>query len=190
MNEKNLTAKLSEIQLELKVTKEQHNSFGKYNYRSCEDIFAAIKPLLGKFGCAIFAKDKIELVGDRYYVCAEVTLSDGKEVITTQAYAREAQTKKGMDEAQITGAASSYARKYALAGMFALDDNKDIDSSEDTPQSDGKKRQLTPSDKEWWGRAVSRAKKDGVLDEIKKHAILSLDNEVLLKKEAGILFVD
>lgn len=122
---------LTKIQTELKAPKSQFNKFGKYSYRSCEDILEAVKPLLEKYNVCLTLEDRIKLVGDRYYVMALASLDsvgDSNEGICVQAYAREAAEKKGMDEAQITGAASSYARKYALAGLFLLDDNKDPDA--------------------------------------------------------------
>lgn len=120
---------LAKIQRELKVPKSQFNSFGKYNYRSCEDIMEAVKPVLDKHGCTLVVSDEMKAVGERIYVCATATLSNGEKSHTVTAYAREAETKKGMDESQITGAASSYARKYALAGLFLLDDQKDADAT-------------------------------------------------------------
>lgn len=121
--------KLIEIQNELKAPKSQYNSFGKYNYRSCEDIQESLKPLLVKFGATVFIKDDIVLVDSRYYVKAIVTFVDIEtgNTIESFAYARESEEKKGMDSAQVTGATSSYARKYALNGLFLLDDTKDND---------------------------------------------------------------
>ena len=119
---------LMKIQQELRAPKGQFNRFGNYSYRSTEDILEALKPLLAKYGCVVTLRDDIVLIGDRYYVKSEVTImnKDGKTV-SASAFAREAETKKGMDESQITGTASSYARKYALNGLFAIDDNKDAD---------------------------------------------------------------
>jgi len=123
-----LIKKLSGIQGELKAPKGQFNKFGKYNYRNCEDILEAVKPLLVAQGLALIISDDVKAVGDRVYVVATVTLTDGEATMVNTAYAREALAKKGMDESQITGAASSYARKYALNGMFCIDDTKDADS--------------------------------------------------------------
>lgn len=120
---------LTRITRELKAPKNLKNSFGNYSYRNAESIYEAVKPLLEKHKASLIISDSIEAVGDRFYIKATATLSDSKgESISATAYAREAFTKKGMDEAQITGSASSYARKYALGGLFLLDDNKDIDS--------------------------------------------------------------
>jgi len=116
----------------LKAPKNQYNSFGKYKYRSCEDILEGVKPLLGN--CTLTISDRIEQVGDRFYIVATATLSDGKDNINVEAYAREALTKKGMDEAQVTGACSSYARKYALNALFCIDDTKDADSTDNRSQ--------------------------------------------------------
>ena len=124
---------LTKIQKELKVPKSQFNTFGNYHYRSCEDILEAIKPLLGN--AILTISDEMVLIGDRYYVKATATLSEGTASISTTAYARESLDKKGMDSAQITGSASSYARKYALNGLFCIEDTKDADTMkhEDTP---------------------------------------------------------
>ena len=123
---------LVKIQSELNCPKNQFNAFGKYKYRSCEDILEGVKPLLGN--CTLTISDRIEQVGDRFYIVATATLSDGKDNINVEAYAREALTKKGMDEAQVTGACSSYARKYALNALFCIDDTKDADSTDNRPQ--------------------------------------------------------
>ena len=126
--------KLMRIQAKLKAPKGQRNTFGNYNYRSCEDILEAVKPLLAEEGCTLTLSDEIELIGDRYYIKATATLKADKEEIQVSAYAREEQAKKGMDSAQVTGATSSYARKYALNGLFCIDDNKDPDTDEYTKQ--------------------------------------------------------
>lgn len=121
---------LIRIQSELKAPKSQYNSFGKYSYRNAEDILEAVKPLLSKYNATMYITDEVVEVGSRIYVKATVTLSDGKETITASAYAREPEDRKGMDASQITGATSSYARKYALNGLFAIDDTKDNDTNE------------------------------------------------------------
>jgi len=124
--------KLSVIQLELKVPKNQRNSFGNYNFRSCEDIMEASKPICRKHNCLLLCTDEIIYVGERYYIKATATLYDldSNESISVTAEAREEETKKGMDASQITGSSSSYARKYALGGLLQLDDNKDADTME------------------------------------------------------------
>lgn len=122
--------KLIKIQSELKAPKNQYNNFGKYSYRSAEDILEAVKPLLAKHGLAIILQDEIINVGDRYYIQAKVILHDAEgNTLVTTAQAREEENKKSMDSMQLTGATSSYARKYALNGMFAIDDTKDSDST-------------------------------------------------------------
>lgn len=121
--------KLLNIQSELKAPKNQTNNFGRYNYRSCEDILEAVKPILKKEKCVVIVNDEIEHVDNRFYVKATVSLVDVEsgEIIASSAYAREEENKKGMDSSQVTGASSSYARKYALNGLFAIDDTKDSD---------------------------------------------------------------
>lgn len=128
-------SKLTDIQNELKAPKNQYNKFGGYAYRSCEDILEAVKPLCKKHGCEVLMSDDIVLVGDRFYVKATCSFFDGERTTTTTAFAREELAKKGMDAAQVTGAASSYARKYALNAMFLIDDNKDADTNEQAIQA-------------------------------------------------------
>ena len=123
---------LAVIQSKLKAPKGQVNSFGKYKYRSCEDIVEAVKPLLAEHKAALIISDDIILIGERYYVKATVTLQVGTDSITVCGFAREAAEKKGMDVSQVTGAASSYSRKYALNGMFAIDDTKDADTKDNS----------------------------------------------------------
>ncbi|HDL8416693.1 TPA: ERF family protein [Yersinia enterocolitica] len=131
---KEFVIKLATIQRGLNVPKGQENKFGGYKYRSCEDIMEAAKPLLGDLLLSV--SDEIVLIGDRYYVKATATLTDGENTHSVSAMARESLTKKGMDDAQITGATSSYARKYSLNGLFAIDDAKDADTNEHYKQSD------------------------------------------------------
>lgn len=130
MSELNLVQKLLEIQKKLKAPKNQRNNFGKYNYRSCEDILEAVKPLNAAAGILLTISDDIELVDGRHYVKATCKVTDGKDEIIVTASAREADNKKGMDTAQVTGATSSYARKYALNGLYLIDDTKDVDTEE------------------------------------------------------------
>ncbi len=134
--------KLAAIQGELIAPKGQHNDFGKYNYRSCEDILKAVKPLCEKNDCMIYITNELKIVGDRYYVEAKVTFVDleSDEKIVSTAQAREEESKKGMDGSQVTGASSSYARKYALAGLFCIDNEKDSDA---TNNGDGKEDKKT-----------------------------------------------
>lgn len=122
---------LINIQSFLKAPKDKRNTFGGYNYRSCESILEAVKPLLKAEACTLTINDDIVQVGDRYYIKATATLRNSSgESVSATALAREEETKKGMDGAQVTGAASSYARKYALNGLFAIDDTKDPDTDE------------------------------------------------------------
>lgn len=124
-------SKLSAIQSALKAPKSQYNEFGKYKYRKAEDILEAVKPLLREAGCTLTCTDELVLVGERYYIKATAVITcaeDGSSVRTT-AYAREEETKKGMDGSQVTGASSSYARKYALNGLLCIDDTADSDTT-------------------------------------------------------------
>lgn len=121
---------LIKVQGSLKAPKDQTNTFGKYNYRSCEGILEAVKPLLKENALALHLSDAVEVIGDRVYIKATATITDGKEKREVTAYAREPVAKKGMDESQITGMASSYARKYALNGLLCIDDTKDADTNE------------------------------------------------------------
>lgn len=123
-----LLKSLKKLQINLKVPKEQRNNFGKYNYRSCEDILEEVKKVLDKENdCTLFLQDELVMLGGRFYVKATATYTNGKENISVSAYAREEEEKKGMDGSQITGSASSYARKYALNGLLLIDDTKDAD---------------------------------------------------------------
>lgn len=131
MEEKSLVKLLQEVQTELKAPKNQYNSFAKYHYRSQEDILEAVKPLLAKRGLALTLNDEIVQLGTRVYVKAAATLyGEMGKSFKVEAYAREPEEKKGMDESQITGTASSYARKYALNGLFAIDDTEDSDAQD------------------------------------------------------------
>lgn len=121
--------KLQIVQSELKAPKSQYNKFGGYAYRNCEDILEAVKPLLAKVNATLVITDEVVMIGERYYVKATAKFMDDKNTLFNTAYAREEETKKGMDGSQITGASSSYARKYALNGLFAIDDTKDSDTT-------------------------------------------------------------
>lgn len=132
---------LIKIQSELVAPKDLYNKFGNYKYRSAESILEALKPLLLKYNAELTISDEVVLVGDRVYVKATVSITDGKETKTVTAFAREPSEKKGMDSSQITGATSSYARKYALNGMFLIDDNKDADTEENKNESDERAKQ-------------------------------------------------
>ena len=128
----NITEKLMNIQVELKAPKNLYNSFGKYKYRNAEGIQEAVKPLLSKYKVSLTLDDEVICVAERVYVKATATILDteSEDKLSVSAFAREASDKKGMDDAQVTGATSSYARKYALNGLFLLDDTKDVDTEE------------------------------------------------------------
>lgn len=135
---KNITQKLIKVQSELKAPKGQHNDFGSYYYRSAEDILEAVKPLLSEQGLLMTITDIIEQIGERYYIQAKVILTDGEDTVEVTGYARESLNKKGMDDSQITGTASSYARKYAMNGLFLIDDTKDSDSNENRTERENR----------------------------------------------------
>lgn len=135
--------KLMKVQTKLKAPKNQRNNFGNYNYRSCEDILEALKPLLEKEKATINISDNIVLIGDRYYVEANVKFIDAEtgDLVEVKAMAREEGNKKGMDSSQLTGSTSSYARKYALNGMFAIDDTKDSDATNTHDKKESKPKE-------------------------------------------------
>lgn len=141
---------LSSIQAELNAPKNQFNSFGKYKYRSLEDIFEGLKPLIKKYECSVTVSDTLVQIGERYYIKATATLYDkeGQVVATNDGYAREEESKKGMDASQVTGATSSYARKYAMNGLFAIDDVKDSDGT-NTHGKETQQNKHTTKDDEW-----------------------------------------
>lgn len=159
--------KIVAIQSELKAPKGQYNSFGKYNYRSCEDILEGVKPLLAKHGLVLTIQDSIDLIGDRFYVKATATITDGKEQLSTSAYARESLDKKGMDASQVTGATSSYARKYALNGLLAIDDTKDADTMDNSK----KPVQQTQETVYNWNSLKTRAVQGGISKEELVHYV-------------------
>lgn len=145
--------KLMTVQWKLKAPKGQRNNFGNYNYRSCEDILEAVKPILSEVGAVVVINDNVIEIGDRIYIQAIASFIDTEDggKISTSAFAREALSKKGMDESQVTGAASSYARKYALNGLFAIDDSKDMDymntgNAEQSKQPRRTSKKLSPDE--------------------------------------------
>ena len=156
--------KLSAIQVKLNAPKKQYNSYGRYNYRSCEDILEGLKPHLEETKTAVTVNDEIVLIGERYYVKATATLHDceSDKSVSNTAYAREELTKKGMDASQITGSTSSYARKYALNGLFCIDDVKDADTR-DNRQKEAEEQ----------AKAESEAKdiENSVIDDLKARAL-------------------
>lgn len=159
--------KIVAIQSELKAPKGQYNSFGKYNYRSCEDILEGVKPLLAKHGLVLTIQDSIDLIGDRFYVKATATITDGKEQLSTSAYARESLDKKGMDASQVTGATSSYARKYALNGLLAIDDTKDADTMDNSKKSVQQTQETVYN----WQTLKARAVQGGISEEELVHYV-------------------
>lgn len=142
--------KLLAVQSELKAPKGQYNSFGDFNYRSCEDILEAVKPLLVKNKVSLRITDEIQMIGERFYVKATATFIDIEtgESVLNSASAREEKTKKGMDDSQITGTASSYARKYCLNGLFLIDDTKDADTEQYHNQQETAKKKEVPKKEE------------------------------------------
>ena len=189
MTEKNIYSKLIEVQKELKAPKGQYNNFGRYKYRSAEDILEAVKPLLHKRGLLQVITDDVISVGERIYIKATASIYDSVsyETISNSAFARESETKKGMDDSQITGTASSYARKYALNGLYAIDDTKDADSNEYNAQNgansggNGRSQLSTP--------LIQKPTKNELLklfNEVKTNGI----DEATLKAEMLIRFAD
>lgn len=168
-----LYGRLRCVQRDLKAPKNQYNSFGKYRYRSCEDILEGVKPILQEYGCAIVLSDTIEQIGDRFYVKATATFydCDTGESVSNTAYARESDDKKGMDASQITGTASSYARKYALNGLLLIDDTKDADTDENRNETTG--------------RARSEAAKKGMAT--KEQNAMESANQIISEKDVLVL---
>lgn len=174
---------LIKIQSELKAPKNKYNSFGKYSYRSCEDILEAVKPLLKKHGCYMTITDDVFVAGDRFYIRATVSLvnKDGKSVIGV-GLAREDKSKAGMSESQITGTASSYARKYALNGLFLIDDTKDADTDEYKVESEAKAKKASKASPVEQAIAECNAatSMDALMAVWNSHPDLSKDKDFLL----------
>lgn len=144
----NIHENLAAIQAALKAPKSQFNSFGGYHYRNAEDILEAVKPLLAQQGCVLTCTDEIVLIGERYYVKATATICNKEgQIVQTCAFAREEESKKGMDGSQVTGASSSYARKYALNGLFCIDDTKDSDTTNTGDQKPQPEKKPAPKKK-------------------------------------------
>ncbi len=177
--------KLRKIQAELKVPKNQYNAFGKYKYRNAEDILEAVKPLLLKYDLTMIISDDIIEIGGRVYVKANVTVFDEKDKVETFGFAREPENKKGMDDSQLTGSTSSYARKYGLNGMFCIDDTKDADSMDSTTKplktSTPQKKELKPGTNAWKNTITKLNDGTVTLETVKKHYIISKENEQKLK---------
>lgn len=182
---KDFIKKINTIQTKLNCTKSQYNKFGNYAYRNAEDILEAIKPLLQETGLVLTCSDSLELVADRMYIKATVTLTDGEDSLSNTAYAREPLEKKGFDEMQVTGATSSYARKYALNGLLCIDDNKDADNFDNSaPKTETKAKVAQPK------AAAETPKVNADLSTRVKNQIFYLsglqDNSI--SKEKGIEF--
>lgn len=162
-----LTQRVGDIQHKLKAPKGQYNSFGKYNYRSCEDILEGVKPLLKEHNLALLIDDEIVQIGERYYVKATAKITDGREIVSATAYAREPDTKKGMDESQITGATSSYARKYALNALLCIDDTKDADTMDNSKKTVQQTQETVYN----WQTLKARATQGGISEEELVHYV-------------------
>ena len=186
-------SKLLEIQYKLKAPKGQYNSFSKYKYRSCEDILEAVKPILKEVGCTLTLSDELILIGDRYYIKATAHLkgADTDEKVT--ALAREDEDKKGMDGSQITGTASSYARKYALNGLFCIDDTKDADTDEYANQNAKQKsapkpapapeKEVFDANHKYWQIVLDKmVAGKGSIAELQKKYIVSATTEEAIKQ--------
>ncbi|EGT3757630.1 ERF family protein [Clostridioides difficile] len=179
METNNIYMKLVNIQNALKAPKSQYNSFGKYNYRSCEDILEGLKPILKEEKALVILDDKVVQIGTRFYVEATATLIDAEtgETVSTKALAREDETKKGMDLAQVTGSVSSYARKYALNGLFCIDDTKDSDAT-NTHGKEQKKREVSEDELNtlyFLGESIDKDKNRVDSEVYKKFSKLAID---------------
>lgn len=168
---------LISIQAELKAPKNQFNAFGKYKYRSCEDILEAVKPLLLKYGCTLTIHDEVKEVGGIVFIESTASIQKDLEGRSVTAQAGIDPTRKGMDIAQSFGSSSSYSRKYALSGLLLIDDTKDPDSTND---HGGKKEELTPAHVKWQGAKESLANGKVTIEQIKSVYILTAQNEKLL----------
>jgi len=174
---------LIKIQSGLKAPKNQTNKFGGYKYRSAEDIMEAVKPLLNAYGYYLIVSDEIVQVGERIYVKATATLKNDEGVVyQSQAFAREEETKKGMDSSQITGAASSYARKYALSGLFCIDDTKDADATNDYKE-DKKLPELKRGTEAWDKVLAYMRKKDSKIETVRLKYLVSEEVEETLMQD-------
>lgn len=177
----NFNVRLSKLQEELKAPKNMYNNFGKYSYRNAEGILEAVKPLLVKYGMVLNVSDSVEMVGERYYIKATATVHDTEsdQIMVSTAYARESLDKKGMDDSQISGTASSYARKYALNGLFLLDDTKDADTDEYHNQTQGngnKEKNENAAEEQKFNEQAAKEMKEPAT-EAQKNAILNICNK-------------
>lgn len=181
---------LRELQAELKAPKNQRNNFGKYNYRSAEDILEALKPLAAKHGLTFMISDSIEWVNERYYVEAKVSVfNDEGESLESVAYAREEENKKGMDGSQVTGAASSYARKYALNGLLLIDDTKDADATnthDSKPSTDSAPKQSANTEENIMDKAVNYIKSQTDKQKAFDAIVSKYGDQLTDKQKAGL----
>ena len=189
---------LADIQAKIKAPKGQFNNFGKYKYRSCEDILEAVKPVINEAGLHVTLSDEVELIGDRYYILATATLCNGIGILgEATAYAREAESKKGMDAAQVTGSASSYARKFALCGLFGIDDEKDADATNKAEQVEQKAQKpidqiikpelvegLKKGGQDMYQRAVEYYIANGHLNKVEESYQISDETKAKIKETA------
>jgi len=173
--------KLSEFQAKLKAPKNQLNKFGNYKYRSAEDIIEAVKLIINPEGYHLLISDEIIQIGERFYVRATATVTNGEQTYSASAYAREEESKKGMDQAQVTGSASSYARKYALNGLFAIDDTKDPDATNQHGKEEKTLPELTPKS-EAWNKAVGYCASHGINPILKKYTLSEENHELMLNQ--------
>ena len=176
--EQNIYEKLNHIQVNLNAPKNLFNKFGNYKYRNLEGIFEGLKPLLKETGCTVIVSDEIVCVNEMNYIKATATLSWGTNDISVTGWARESVSRKGMDDSQITGATSSYARKYAMNGLFAIDDTKDADSMDNTTHETKPKKTT---------RAPNKAKQNEDLSDSQKAEILKLIKSVEKGYGASVL---
>lgn len=185
-DKKNIYEKLSEIQNELKAPKSNRNTFGNYNYRSAEDILEAVKPLCKKHKTTLKLSDEIIMLGNRFYVKATATLYDQENSVATEtsAYARESEEKKGMDGSQITGTASSYARKYALNGLFNIDDTKDADTDEYNDKTKEEKDMMIQEGQKQY--IMGHLSKSGLETQLNKYKAATID--ALTWKQANEIY--
>ena len=178
-----INEELSRIQTGLAVKKGQKNDFGGYQYRNAEDILKAVKPLLG--GMSIIVDTNIHIAGDRIYVEAIASLGDGESSVSAKAYAREPLHRKGMDESQITGSSTSYAKKYALGNLLAIDNEADADSMDNRQEGAApKKPLLIRADEEGWAKAVFFCKRDGDLSGVLKYREISPEDQAAIINQA------
>ena len=175
--------KLAVIQQKLIAPRSQYNSFGKYHYRSCEDILEGLKPCMKEVGAAVTVSDEVVLIGDRYYIKATARLIDTEsgQTVENTAYARESDGKKGMDESQVTGSTSSYARKYALNGLFCIDDVKDADTRDNRQKEAEEQKKFEADQKKTASSLISDAKVKALMERCRKEGVAPEKITILYK---------